>query len=85
MATRINFKDIYSIENELDVDIIELLLGEYDISCSIRNFGLCSKESMKKLSEKRVAVEAVDAENARGILEEAIRKGMISPEGKFVR
>jgi hypothetical protein len=84
MATRINFKDIYSIENELDVDIIALLLEEYDISCSIRNFGLCPTESMKKTPVRRVAVEAVDVHKTRNILEEAIRKGMISPEGKFV-
>ncbi len=84
MATRINFKDIYSIENDLDVNIIALLLEEYDISCSIRNFGLCSAKSMKKAPVKRVAVEAVDVNNARGILQDAIRKGMISPNGKFV-
>jgi hypothetical protein len=84
MATRINFKDIYSIENELDVDIIALLLEEYDISCSIRNFGFGSMPSMKKPQEKRVSVEAADAISARGILEDAIRKGMISTDGKFV-
>lgn len=81
MATRINFIDLYSFYNDLDATIVETLMEDYNISCSIRTFG--GMRSFGSSAEKRIAVEEDKIENAKRIIADAIRSGVISREGKF--
>jgi len=37
MATRINLIDLYSFYNDIDASVIETLMEDYNISCSIRS------------------------------------------------
>jgi len=81
MASRINFIDIYSFDNELDASVIETLMQDYDISCSIRTFNF--SHDADEYFEKRIAVEEDKVENARRIINAALRNGVISKEGRF--
>lgn len=84
MATRINFVDLYSFYNDLDVSVIERLMEDYSISCSIKTLGTTRFSSdLGEHQEKRMAVEEDKVENARKIIVDAIRSGIISKEGKF--
>lgn len=81
MASRINFIDIYSFYDELDANVIETLLEDYDISCSIRTFNPSADPDA--YFEKRIAVEEDKVENVRRIIDDARRSGVISREGRF--
>lgn len=81
MASRINFIDLYSFGNELDASVIETLMEDYDISCSVRT--LNSPHDADEYFEKRIAVEEDKVENARRIINAALRNGVISKEGRF--
>ncbi|MBI2413057.1 MAG: hypothetical protein HYV24_07605 [Deltaproteobacteria bacterium] len=84
MATRINFIDLYSFFNELDASVIETLMEDYNISCSIRTLGpIRFSTDTSNYQEKRISVESDKVENARKIINDAIRSGVISKEGKF--
>lgn len=83
MATRINFIDLYSFYNGLDATVIETLMEDYNISCSVRAFGSSSSFESGEFGEKRIAVEEDRVENARKIIIDAIKSGVISREGKF--
>ena len=84
MATRINFIDLYSIYNELDANVIESLMEGFNITCSIRTLGRERfATDVSGYLEKRIAVEEDKIENARKLINEAIRNGVISKEGKF--
>lgn len=83
MATRINFIDLYSFYNDLDATVIETLMEDYNISCSIRTFGSTRSFDSHEFGEKRIAVEEDKIENAKKIITDAIRSGVISKEGKF--
>lgn len=84
MATRIHFIDLYSIYNELDASVIETLMEGFNITCSIRTLGRVRfNTDIGGYLEKRIAVEEEKLENARKIINEAIRNGVISREGKF--
>lgn len=84
MATRINFIDLYSIYNELDANVIESLMEGFNITCSIRTLGGARfATDVSGYLEKRIAVEEDKIENARKLIKEAIRNGVISREGKF--
>jgi hypothetical protein len=83
-ATRINFIDLYSFYNDLDVSVIERLMEEYNISCSIKTLGTTRfSTDFGEHQEKRIAVEEEKVENARKIIVDAIKSGVISKEGKF--
>ncbi|MDO8426977.1 MAG: hypothetical protein Q7T24_05635 [Deltaproteobacteria bacterium] len=82
MATRINFIDLYSFYNELDGSVIETLMEDYRITCSIRTLGQ-PRIYTEDYLEKRIAVEQEKLESARKIINDAIRSGVISREGKF--
>ncbi|MBI5644181.1 MAG: hypothetical protein HY954_11990 [Deltaproteobacteria bacterium] len=84
MATRINFIDLYSFYNELDASVIETLMEDYNISCSIRTLGsIRFSTDVNNYQEKRIAVESDKLENAKKIINDAIKSGVISREGKF--
>lgn len=84
MATRINFIDLYSIYNELDASVIETLMEGFNITCSIRTLGhVRFNTDVGGYLEKRIAVEEEKLENARNLIAEAIKNGVISKEGKF--
>lgn len=84
MANRINFIDLYSIYNDLDASVIETLMEGFNITCSIRTLGRERfTTDMSGYLEKRIAVEEEKLENARKLISEAIRNGVISKEGKF--
>ena len=84
MATKINFIDLYSFYNDLDASVIENLMEGCNITCSIRPLGKVRfATDMNSYLEKRIAVEEEKIENARNIIRDAIRSGVISREGKF--
>jgi len=80
MATRINFIDLYSFYNDLDATVIETLMEDYNISCSVRTFGSTRSFDSQGFGEKRISVEEDKVENARKIIADAIRSGVISKE-----
>lgn len=85
MATRINFIDLYALFNEIDASVIETLMEDYNISCSIRTIGgMRVATDFGDFHEKRIAVESGKIENARKIIRDAIKCGVISREGKFM-
>lgn len=84
MATRINFIDLYSSFNDLDMSVIENLMEGRRITCSIRTLGKVRfATDIAAYLEKRIAVEEDKIESARVIIKEAIRSGVISRDGKF--
>lgn len=85
MAIRINFIDLYSFYNEIDATVIETLMEDYNITCSVRTLGAGrpSFDINGYNLEKRIAVEEEKIEYARKIIRDAIRNGVISKEGKF--
>lgn len=84
MATRIHFIDLYSFYNELDASVIETLMEDYHITCSIRTLGKVRfPTDIENYQEKRIAVEEEKIESARKIIIDAIKNGVISREGKF--
>lgn len=84
MATRINFIDLYSFYNEMDANVIETLMEDYNIPCSVRTLGSGRASDLQSFTmEKRIAVEEDKVENARKIIRDAIMNGVISREGKF--
>ncbi|HLC18763.1 MAG TPA: hypothetical protein VJM57_07105 [Thermodesulfobacteriota bacterium] len=85
MATRINYIDVYCFYSDLEADVIESLMEGFSISFSIRTLGPYGQATDPTgFPEKRIAVEQDMADNARKILRDAINKGVISGEGKFV-
>ncbi len=83
MATRIHFIDLYSFYNDLDATVIETLMEDYNISCSVRTLGAMRSFDSHEFGEKRISVEEDKVENAKKIIADAIRSGVISKEGKF--
>jgi hypothetical protein len=85
MATRINLIDVYLSYSDLDAGVIETILEGFNISCSVRTIGMMRFSSdTADFPEKRIAVEESKVENARMILSNAIRSGVISKDGRFV-
>lgn len=84
MATKINFIDLYSFYNELDASVIETLMDDYNISCAIRTLGSARFSSDQgEYVERRISVEEGKLENARKLINDAIKSGVISKEGRF--
>ncbi|MFQ5735712.1 MAG: hypothetical protein ACE5GY_02490 [Thermodesulfobacteriota bacterium] len=84
MATRINFIDLYSFYNELDSFVIEEMMADRNISCSVRSLSTrFSPPGSGEDSELRMAVEEGSLECARRVIDGAIRNGVISREGEF--
>lgn len=84
MATRINFVDLYSFYNELDSFVIEAMMADNSISCSVRSLSTrFSEGETDDNSELRMSVEESSLDNARRIIYDAIRRGVISRQGEF--
>lgn len=84
MANRINFVDLYSFYNDMDCTLLASIMDGYSICYSIRTFGAPHVNADSNgYRERLVSVEQEKAENARKIIDEAIRNGVLSKEGKF--
>ncbi len=83
MARKIRFVDIYILYDDLDASIIEELLEECNIDCIVRDLDMVDTVDRAGMVGKRVAVEAGQEDNARQIIRDAIRSGLISSEGSF--
>jgi hypothetical protein len=85
MATRINFVDIYTFYNDMDLNVVELLFEDLNISCSVKTLNpLKNDDNLESYPEKRIAVEEGDVGSARSVIVEAIESGIISKDGRFV-
>lgn len=85
MATRINLVELYSFYNDVDCSVIETLLSDFNINSEIRTVGANRLSAdMWEFPEKRVAVEEGSVENAKRIIDDAIKNGVITPEGRFM-
>jgi hypothetical protein len=76
MATRVHLVDVYEFYNSVDTNVVEGLLRDYEIICMVKPPG--GSEGAEK-----IAVEEDEVENARGIILDAIKTGLISKEGRF--
>ena len=84
MATRINFIEVYSAHCEFDASVIETLMEDCNIHCSIRTHGMLRfSVDPVDMPEKIILVEEDKADSARKIINKAIRNGVISKEGRF--
>ncbi|GEM_PF-1827427 len=85
MATRIRFIDIYSLYDDLDANIIENLLEDYDIVCLIKKFDAATGGAAGDGGnvEKKISVEEDNVESARQIIADAVKEGLISNKGRF--
>ncbi|OGQ03948.1 MAG: hypothetical protein A2W38_00405 [Deltaproteobacteria bacterium RBG_19FT_COMBO_58_16] len=85
MATRINFVDLYSFHNELDSFVIEAMMVDLNISCSVRSLASrFSSDPSAQDSELRMSVEEGSIESARRVIDEALKNGVISRDGEFM-
>ncbi len=85
MATRINFVDLYSFHNELDSFVIEAMMADLNISCSVRSLASrFSSDLSVHDSELRMSVEEGSIESARRVIDDALRNGVISRDGEFM-
>lgn len=85
MATRIHFIDLYSFHNELDSFVIEAMMADLNISCSIRSLATrFASDPSSMASELRMSVEEGSIESARRVIGEALRNGVISQDGEFM-
>lgn len=84
MAVRINFIDLYTFYNEIDASVVEALLEDYSISCSVRTLNMMRVPAQKDFPEKRIAVEMGKIADAKKIINDAIKKGVISSDGRFI-
>ena len=84
MATSIRFIDVYSFYDDIDAEVIESLLDDFDIICAIRRFEADSDPvEEENPGEKRVSVEEDRAEDAKKIIADAITNGILSRDGAF--
>ncbi len=84
MANKISFVDLYSFYNDMDAALIASMMDGYNICHSIRTFGAPHiKADSDELRERLVSVEQEKAESARKIINEGIKSGVLSKEGKF--
>lgn len=87
MATSIRFIDVYSFYDDIDAEVIESLLDDFDIICAIRRFEADSDPSDpiddENPPEKRVSVEEDRADDAKKIIADAITNGILSRDGAF--
>ncbi|MBI5562433.1 MAG: hypothetical protein HY894_06240 [Deltaproteobacteria bacterium] len=82
MASKINLIDLYAFYNAFDADVLETLMAGSHISCRIKNCSATSHGNGEH-AEMRIAVEHGMVEDAKRIISDAIRCGVISAVGKF--
>ena len=86
MATRIHFINIYSLYDDGDAGIIENLLSDYNITCMVKLFDARTGDATgdtDTLTLKRISVEEDGVTNARQVINDAIKNGIISNNGHF--
>ena len=79
MATRIPFIDLYLINDDVEVNIIEEIFNDYDIGFVVKT--ACIEAQL--VCDKVIAVEEDQILEAKKILLMAINNGVISGEGGF--
>jgi len=82
MATKIHLIDLYAFQNTFDGNMLETLLFDSNISCKVSARFAKHPESDDFL-EKSIAVEEKLVEDARSIIRDAIKTGIISADGRF--
>lgn len=82
MASKIDLIDLYTFHNAFDGNILESLMSDSHISCKI-NARFSQRFDNGDFLEKSIAVEDGMVENARTIIRDAIRCGILSAEGRF--
>lgn len=78
MAQRIGFVDIYVLYDDMDATIAEELLEEHNIDCIIRELDVADTVERHQRLGMRIAVEEEKKEQARRIIADAVRSGLIS-------
>lgn len=77
--------ELYKTYDVLEADRIADLLAEHEIACSVRDLSMSPYPlTIGRFAERRISVEADDADQARTVLEQAIRDGYLSSEGSWV-
>jgi peroxiredoxin len=77
--------ELYKTYDPLEADRIADLLADHEIPCSVRDLSITPYPlTIGRFGERRINVEARDAERARTVLEQAIRDGYLSSEGSWV-
>lgn len=79
MATKIPFIDLYSINDDVEVNIIEEIFNDYSIGFMVKT--ACMEA--KLVCDKVIAVEEDQLLEAKKILLKAINNGVISGGGGF--
>ena len=96
MASLIPLIDLYSFYNEIDGRVIETILEGHSISCTVRTVrATCALSSTVKeavvwrnvdeRNEIKISVEQEKIDDAKSIISNAIKNGVISRDGKFCR
>ncbi|MBI5561045.1 MAG: DUF2007 domain-containing protein [Deltaproteobacteria bacterium] len=80
MATMMRYVDVYSPFDEIEANIIENLLDDYDIEHTTRPTEVQSEEGVLELM---ISVEEDRVGHAKKIITDAINNGVISPQGGF--
>ena len=79
MATKIPFIDLYSINDDVEVNIIEEMFNDYAIGFMVKT--ACMETRL--VCDKVIAVEEDQVIEAKRILLDAINNGVISGGGGF--
>ncbi len=78
MATRIRYIDLYSLNDDIDTNIIENLLEDSDIPCLVNKFEMTSDGLDRTLpGDKDILVEEDQVEYARQVISDALKQGLI--------
>ncbi len=84
MATRIKFVDVYSLYDDVDVNILENLLEDHNIACVVKRiYSDIHTLGLEGASVKMIAVEEDEVETAKKIIVDAINNGIIKG-GRFM-
>ena len=79
-----DLKEIYLSYDMMEADRIRGLLEANGISCAIRDMTITPYPiNIGMFSEKRIAVEEDRVYRARKLIEDAIKDGYISSDGRF--
>ncbi len=78
MATRIRYIDLYTLNDDIDTNIIENLLEDSDIPCLVNKFEMATDGLDRSLpGDKSILVEEDQVEYARQVINDALEQGII--------
>ncbi len=78
MATRIRYIDLYTLNDDIDTNIIENLLEDSDIPCLVNKFEMVTDGLDRSLpGDKSILVEEDQVEYARQVINDALEQGII--------